>query len=105
MKTIYEWNNEYALYHKNKTNKAIHWVCIPLIMYSLFGLLSLVDISYGIENTQIPILPIFIALVILYYFKLSKTLAIGMLLMSVLLIQLLSIIKLANPDVHLFIFL
>ena len=105
MKTIYEWNNEYALYHKNKTNKAIHWVCIPLIMYSLFGLLSLIDISYGIENTPIPILPIFIALVILYYFKLSKTLAIGMLLMSVLLIQLLSIIKLANPDVHLFIFL
>jgi len=86
MKNIYEWNNEYALYHKNKTNKAIHWICIPLIMFSLFGLLSLIKPLYTFminEGTyKITILGLFIILTILYYLKLSKSLAIGMLLIS-----------------------
>ena len=83
MKNIYEWNNEYALYHKNKTNKLIHWICIPLIMFSLFGLLSLIKPLYTFiineHPYEITILGIFIVSVILYYLNLSKSLAIGML--------------------------
>ncbi len=44
MKTIHEWNDEYSRYHKNKINKIIHWICIPLIMFSLLGLLSKINI-------------------------------------------------------------
>ena len=43
---IQEWNAEYAIYHKNRTNKLIHWVCIPLIMFSLFGLLSILSFQF-----------------------------------------------------------
>ncbi len=107
MKNIYEWNNEYALYHKNKTNKLIHWFCIPLIMFSLFGLLSLVRFKYNINGTLIEfnILSVFIALVVVYYFKLSKTLAIGMLLFSISLVKMLEIIHLADSKFHLPIYL
>ena len=80
MKDIYQWNNEYSQYHKNKTNKLIHWVCVPMIMFTLFGLLSL--INYSIYN--INILQIFIILSLLFYLRLSISLSIGMLIISIL---------------------
>ena len=38
MKTVDQWFEEYGESHQNRTNKAIHWLCIPLIMFSLIGL-------------------------------------------------------------------
>ena len=81
MKTIHEWNDEYSIYHKNKTNKIIHWICIPLIMFSLLGLLSKINIIkldtdsifYSIRGLEV-----FIIIAIGYYLKISKSLAIGM---------------------------
>ena len=107
MKTVHEWNNEYGEFHKNKINKIIHWICIPLIMFSLFGLLSLLNFTY-LFNEKVPpinILVIFIVLVTLYYFKLSKKLAIGMLLLSIVLVQLVELVNLTNPVFHLTIYL
>jgi len=107
MKNIHEWNNEYAVYHKNKTNKIIHWFCIPLIMYSLFGILSQLSFSFTLNdnNYTINILVIFIVLATLYYFKLSKKLAIGMLIVTILLVKLLDIIDIFNSELHLIIYL
>jgi uncharacterized membrane protein YGL010W len=31
--------NRYGGYHRHPVNKAIHWVCVPLIVWSLMGLL------------------------------------------------------------------
>jgi len=31
MKTIEEWFEEYGESHQNKTNKIIHWICVPTI--------------------------------------------------------------------------
>ena len=42
MKTIHDWFNEYGESHQNKTNKIIHWICIPLIFWSIIALLSLI---------------------------------------------------------------
>jgi len=33
------WLDEYAASHRNPINKALHWVCVPLIVWSLIGLL------------------------------------------------------------------
>lgn len=33
---------EYAESHQNQTNKAIHWICVPLIFWSIMGFISLV---------------------------------------------------------------
>lgn len=40
MRTIHEWLDEYGESHTNKTNKLIHWICVPLIFWSVLGLLS-----------------------------------------------------------------
>ena len=90
-KTINQWLEEYGRSHQNPINKFIHWICVPLIMLSLIGLLYSIPYSYNISMNNkifsINISIIFLFLVIIYYFKLSKTLSIGMVLISILLIK------------------
>jgi len=38
--TIHQWLKDYATSHQNKTNKLIHWFCVPIIFFSVYGLLS-----------------------------------------------------------------
>ena len=108
MKNIYEWNNEYALYHKNKTNKIIHWICIPSIMFSLLGLLSLIEpFTFMLKQGTytISVLGVFIILTILYYLKLSKNLALGMLVISLSFITIIDIISLFDKGLLVTIYL
>ena len=39
MKTMAQWLAEYGESHRHPTNKAIHWVCVPLILFSVLALL------------------------------------------------------------------
>ena len=40
MKTVTEWFDEYSESHQNKTNKIIHWACVPAILFSIIGILA-----------------------------------------------------------------
>ena len=83
-KNIHEWLDDYGESHKNQLNKKIHWICVPLITITLLGLLSLIKYSFTVENGtyNINIAGLFIIFAILFYFKLSKSLAIGMLFLT-----------------------
>jgi uncharacterized membrane protein YGL010W len=60
----------YGEFHKNPTNKAIHWVCVPLIVWSLLGMLWAAS----------PIAAyVAVAASMLFYLWLSLPLAVGML--------------------------
>lgn len=39
MKTTQEYFDEYAGSHQNETNQIIHYICVPLIFFSVIGLL------------------------------------------------------------------
>ena len=39
MKTLSDWLTEYGQSHTHPSNKRLHQVCVPLIMFSLLGLL------------------------------------------------------------------
>lgn len=39
MRTLHQWFEEYAESHQNPTNKAIHYICVPAIYFSIIGLL------------------------------------------------------------------
>jgi len=65
---------EYAESHRNSTNKLIHWICVPLIFWTILGFISIIpsksigfryigEISY-VSFTAI-------ALVTIFYTKLS----------------------------------
>ena len=87
-KNINNWLSEYDKYHKNKINKLIHWVCVPAIMLSLFGLLSI--LNFNTANYQINVLNIFVIFSLLFYIRLSVSLTIGMLGISIIFIILIN---------------
>ena len=39
MRTVNDWLGEYGTSHQNPTNKLLHWICVPLIKLTVFGLL------------------------------------------------------------------
>jgi uncharacterized membrane protein YGL010W len=94
-KSINTWLDEYAESHQNKINKSIHWICVPLITFTLLGLLSL--ISYDFKTYNIDLALILVAIAIIFYIRLSKSLAIGMLIFSIICIFILSKLKTIIP--------
>jgi uncharacterized membrane protein YGL010W len=98
-KSINTWLDEYAESHQNKINKSIHWICVPLITFTLLGLLSL--ISYDFKTYNIDLASILIAIAIIFYIRLSRNLAIGMLIFSTICIFILSKLKTVIPGSNL----
>jgi uncharacterized membrane protein YGL010W len=49
MQTLHQLLNTYGESHKNSTNKRIHWICVPSIMFSLVGLLM--AIPFPVEKS------------------------------------------------------
>jgi uncharacterized membrane protein YGL010W len=82
MKSIQQWLAEYGESHQNKTNKTIHWVCVPAIFFCVVGFLYGIKLPWPISGIPVNLAMIILVLVIIYYFSLSKTLWIGMLLFS-----------------------
>ena len=55
MQTLQQLLDAYAVSHQNKTNKIIHYFCVPAILFSIVGLLmsipsGLITSVTGIEN-------------------------------------------------------
>lgn len=46
MRTIHDWLSAYGVSHQNATNKTIHWICVPTIMFSIIGLLTSIPSDY-----------------------------------------------------------
>jgi uncharacterized membrane protein YGL010W len=80
MKTTQEWFDAYGASHQNPINKKIHWVCIPLIMLSLIGLLW--EIPTPVAHPMINFGTLLLALSLAYYMLLSRSLAFGMLIIA-----------------------
>jgi uncharacterized membrane protein YGL010W len=39
MRTATSWLTEYGVSHRNPTNKSLHWICVPVIVWCAFGLM------------------------------------------------------------------
>lgn len=50
MKNAQEYFDEYAVSHQNETNQAIHYICVPLIFFSVIGLLMCIP-TYFLRDT------------------------------------------------------
>lgn len=78
MKNVNQWMDEYGESHKNETNKTIHWVCVPVIFFSIMGLLFSIKVPFKIEGIHLNVAMFIILLITLYYLRLSLPLGIGM---------------------------
>ncbi len=68
--------DKYGESHQNATNKFIHWICVPAIMFSLFGLLF--SIPFPVERTLFANwAAIMLAIALVYYLRLSLPMFLG----------------------------
>ena len=83
MKSIDQWLSEYGESHQNPTNKTIHWICVPLIIFSLAGMLWSIPHGYFAGVLPGPLDPflnwatIVLMLPLVYYFVLSRPIFLG----------------------------
>ncbi len=74
MKTVRDWLNEYAVSHQNPVNKTVHWICVPVITFTVLGLLRAIPVG----NDTLNACTIGGALALAYYATLSWRLTLGM---------------------------
>ncbi|MDF2157156.1 Mpo1-like protein [Algoriphagus sp. CAU 1675] len=93
---------EYGVSHQNPTNKLIHWFCVPLIFFSIVGLIFSIPASP--LPTVLPMLDnfanwatILLGLVLIYYVMLSPPLTLGMLFFSALCLAFANYLNLVFP--------
>ncbi|GGI69341.1 DUF962 domain-containing protein [Shewanella gelidii] len=77
MKSAVEQLATYKSVHLNPKNIQTHFVGVPLIIWSLFLALSLVDFDLGV-GVSISLAVVFAAVVLVYYFILHVKLAFGL---------------------------
>lgn len=81
----------YGVSHQNKTNKSIHWICVPAIFFSIVGLISIIPFPWDLTlamGMELNWAFVALALVLIYYVSLSVSISIGMTLFSFLCIYL-----------------
>lgn len=89
MRSIDTWLLEYGESHQNATNKMIHWLCVPAIVFSLIGMMWSIPVGPLDNWAPASVAPfvnwgtLFLALAMLYYAFLSRTLFLGMIVVAV----------------------
>ncbi|MEM7313353.1 MAG: Mpo1-like protein [Planctomycetota bacterium] len=81
-KSADQWFEEYGVCHQNATNKLLHWICIPAIVFSLVALLWSIPVPAVLLNVA-PWFNWAILLLLvssIFYLRLSISLGIGMIL-------------------------
>jgi len=77
MKTIDEWLSLYGRDHQNPANKLIHWICVPVIFFTVLGLFWCIPVPAVMDPINFGI--IVYALALIFYFRLSIPLFAGFL--------------------------
>lgn|SRR5690606_9074403 len=83
MKTIEQWFEEYGESHQNPLNKLAHWICVPLITFSVLGILWALHPAVAMVT---------VGLALVFYALLSWQLAAVMLVQSLLMLWILSLL-------------
>jgi uncharacterized membrane protein YGL010W len=81
MRTATQWLNEYGDSHRNPTNKSLHWVCVPVILWCVLGLLWITPFPTSIRAAYPAVnwAAVVVFAGVIYYAFLSLPLALGVL--------------------------
>lgn len=95
-----EWFDAYGESHRNPINKLVHWICVPAIFLSLIGLLSQLPFPSLVLGGQTAGDPYqhwgsaVILIGLIFYFRTSAGMALGMLVVSAIVLFIVSRINL-----------
>jgi uncharacterized membrane protein YGL010W len=90
MRTVNQWLSEYGESHQNPLNKRLHWICVPIIVLSLVGLLWSLPVPSAFREISSLLNwgTLLLLFAVLYYFAMSWSLALGMALFVAIVISL-----------------
>jgi uncharacterized membrane protein YGL010W len=80
---------EYGESHQNRSNKLIHWIAVPVIVWTVIALLWSLPFPFDSGLAAVPLNWATLALLLaqVYWFRLSLRLGLGLLLCNVFLVQ------------------
>jgi len=84
MRTVDQWLEEYGDSHRNPANKLLHWICVPVIVVSMVGLLFYLPVPQALRAAS-PLLnwgTVLLVGAVVYYVAISWSLALGMVLFA-----------------------
>jgi uncharacterized membrane protein YGL010W len=99
MRTADQWLNEYGDSHRNSINKALHWVCVPVILWCVLGLWWITPFPPAIRGA-IPAAnwaTLIVLAAVIYYAFLSFSLALGVLPVLVLMLWSIDALSRGSP--------
>ena len=90
MRKIDQLLDEYGESHQNIFNKIIHWIAVPAIVWTIIALLWSIPFPFNVGIDLVPVnwASLFLLLAQIYWFRLSISLGLGLLLYNLLMIQL-----------------
>jgi uncharacterized membrane protein YGL010W len=90
---------EYGESHVNPVNKAIHWICVPVIVWTVVALLWSIPFPWQVGSGIVPLNWAVVALVLaqIYYFRLSRRLGMGLMLYNLGMLWLTAVIEAHSP--------
>jgi uncharacterized membrane protein YGL010W len=79
MRTAAQWLDDYGDSHRDPTNKALHWICVPVIAWCVMGLLWLLPFPEAIRAAHPAVnwAGVAVLCTLVYYALLSPRLALG----------------------------
>jgi uncharacterized membrane protein YGL010W len=83
MRTASQWLEEYGDSHRNHTNKALHWICVPVIAWCVLGLMWSLPFPVAMSRSLPAAQPfvnwagVAVLAALIYYSLLSIPLALG----------------------------
>lgn len=102
MRDLNQWLEEYSVSHRHPTNKLIHNICVPLIMFSVLGLFwAIPRPEFLIDSTYFNWATIFSALCMIFYFTLGVKTGLLMLMVLIPMIILLAMLETVGVPIFL----
>lgn len=91
--------DEYGDSHRNPVNKAVHWLCVPVIVWAVVALLWSLPFPLDLPGLPLPLnwATLVLLLAQVYWFALSWRLGLGLLLYNVFMIQLAVLVEQTAP--------
>jgi uncharacterized membrane protein YGL010W len=77
MQSIHDWFESYGEDHRNPTNRLIHWICVPAILWSVIAALWVVPVPASIGKPGLWCALVMVA-ALSFYWRLSRPLGAAM---------------------------
>lgn len=84
MRSVNEWFGNYSADHRNPTNRLIHWICVPAILWAVIAGLWLLPVPPSIGRAGLWCGLVMVAALV-FYWRLSRPLGAAMFVVFVLL--------------------